>query len=117
MPTLKELLDAYGKASARNNRFLWSTKTEITVDEDNWLPSYIPPKDGVIGWFIRYAEGVSVLSPYGETQFATFASTSEPFGDLGGFSPVKKGVACTIVYKQQAQAEHKIYFIPFPYES
>lgn len=114
MPTLKELLDAYGKASARNNRFLWSTKTEITVAEDDWTASYIPPKDGVIGWFVRFTTGVSVLSPYGETQFAT--ASSEPFGYLGGFSPVKKGVACTVVYKQSTQAEHKIYFIPFLYE-
>ena len=114
MATIKQILNAFGKASARNNRFLWSTKTEITVEEDNWAASYIPPKDGVIGWFVRSATGVSVLSPYGETQYA---STSEPFGYLGGFSPVKKGVACTVVYKQNAQAEHKIYFIPFPYES
>ena len=114
MPTLKELLDAYGKASARNGHSMFGTKTAIEVPYNDWDFRYVPPKDGVIIWFVRYCVDVSVVGVYGTTYLYSDAG----HGYYGGFCPVKKGDSVTIVYKQTVTTQqHEFSFAPYLYES
>ena len=118
MPTLKELLNAYGKASARKGHVNLglgnNAGIELEVPHNDWTYRYAPPKDGFIVWFVRACNDVSVTGRYGRT----YLYSGEGHGYYGGCIPVKKGDSVTIVYRQSdTAAEHHIWFSPFLYES
>ena len=114
MATLKELLDAYGKASSRNSLPLADPRVTIVPDYKNWDYRFYPTADGILGWFVKSAVDVSVVGGYS----SIYLRGTSSFPYFGGYCFLKKGYGCQIFFEQSdTTAEHKFWFQPLRYES
>ena len=114
MPTLKELLDAYGKASSRNLLPVPDTSVTIVPDYKNWDYRYYPTADGILSWIVYSVIDVSILGGYSTTYLRFNPSASY----WGRYCFVKKGWPCTIFFEQSDTTARASFWIqPLRYES
>ena len=114
MPTLKELLDAYGKASSRNLLPFPDTRVTIVPDYKNWDYRYYPTTDGILAWLVYSPIDVSIDGGYSEMYLRFNPSASH----WGGFCFVKKGYPCPIYLEQSdTTARASFWLLPLRYES
>ena len=114
MPTLKELLDAYGKASSRNLLPVPDNNVTIVPDYKNWDYRYYPTTDGILSWIVYSPIDVSIDGGYSAMYFRVTQSASY----WGGFCFVKKGRPCMIFFDQSdTTASASFSILPLRYES
>ena len=115
MATIKQILNAFGKASARNAH---PSLSEITIypERNNWNYRWIPPNDGVV-WFRIYS--CKDISTSGESfTGVNFRYDVNPSTYFGGFFFVVKGHSITIFFDQGYNtASSSFWFYANKYES
>ena len=114
MTTIKQILNAFGKASSRNLLPVPDTDIAIVPDYKNWDYRYYPTTDGILSWIVYSVIDVSVLGGYS----TMYLRTNQAASYWGGYCFVKKGWPCTIFFEQSdTTAQYEFWIQPLRYES